>query len=305
MVAFRLAWRDLWSARLKAAFIVIAVAVSSAGISGIRGAADAARTALRGSTREWLAADLSVNTKIWLTDAQSAALAEMRSTGVQWSVATSSYSMAASNQSPDPGFVAVKAVDPSAYPFYGTIVLDPPRPLSAALNAETAIVSTELLERLQVKPGDTIRIGGERFHIVAVIQSEPDRFAGTPSVGMRCILSREGYIRSGIARSGNSELHRILFRLTDPARLDSVRRQLEELFPGEAVLDYRNQGQPQISAVETAISSLGVTAFAALALGAAGVALAVREHVEQRMQTIAVLKMLGGRGADVQKVFLF
>src|SRR5207237_8594957 len=117
-------------------------------------------------------------------------------------------------------------------------------------------------------------------------------------------VSREGFIRWGIARGGNSELHRILFRLPTNSDLESLRRELQELFPGGAVLDYREENRQALWAVETAISSLGVTAFIALALGAAGVALAVREHLEQRMHTIAVMKMVGARGAQIGGVFL-
>jgi hypothetical protein len=43
-----------------------------------------------------------------------------------------------------------------------------------------------------VRAGDTVRIAGQPFRMVAKIEAEPDRFAGTPGLGLWCILSRDG-----------------------------------------------------------------------------------------------------------------
>ena len=61
--------------------------------------------------------------------------------------------------------VSVKAVDPKKYPFYGEIRLSPPAPLSQALTADTVAVSDDVLMRLNLKVGDTIRLGGQSFRI--------------------------------------------------------------------------------------------------------------------------------------------
>lgn len=300
----RFAWRDLRASPAHSAFIVAAMAMSTAAISGVGGAADAARDALRANSRQWLAADLSVNTKTWPTEEQTAVLNQMGAAGGAWTIATSTVSMAASDQSPDPVFIAVKAADAAVYPFYGTIGLKPGLPLAQALDSQSAIVSGDVLTRLQVRAGDSIRLGGQAFRIAAAIESEPDRFAGTPGAGMRCILSRAGYIRSGISRAGNSELHRILIRLPQSARLAEVRNRLEDEFPDASVLDYRDANQPAVAAMDLLASALGMTAFVVLALGVGGVAIAVREHVEQRMDTIAVLKAMGARNGQVARMLL-
>ena len=62
--------------------------------------------------------------------------------------------------------VSVKAVDPKKYPFYGEIRLSPPAPLSKALTADTVAVSDDVLLRLNLKVGDSIRLGGQSFRIV-------------------------------------------------------------------------------------------------------------------------------------------
>ena len=67
---------------------------------------------------------------------------------------TETVTMASSAATPDPLLISVKAVDPTAYPFYGTVKLDPPRPLREALDAQAVVVSDDLLLRLNVRTGD-------------------------------------------------------------------------------------------------------------------------------------------------------
>lgn len=299
------AWRDLRASGFSTLYIVAAIAVSAGVVSGVRGAETGARRALENSSREWLAADISVHCKDPITETQTAALDRLRQRGIQWTVVTSAVSMVSSDESPDPGFITVKAADPRVYPFYGSIDLTPAQPLETALDPDTVVVSSDVVSRMQVKTGDTIRIAGVPFRISGVIEQEPDRFAGTVSIGMRCILSDQGYDRSAIARGGNTQLYRILLRLPPQADLDVVMQHMEDLFPDGTVLDARDRNRQVASTVETAISALGPAAVKVLVLGVLGVILAVRQHIERRMEMAAVMKFLGGRSWQIGGVFLF
>jgi putative ABC transport system permease protein len=147
--------------------------------------------------------------------------------------------------SPDSTFAIVKPVDPAAYPYCGQLLLDPARSLRTALTPETAVVSDDVLSRLAARTGDRIRIGAESSKIAGIIRSEPDRFVGVPGAGIRFILSREGYARSGIARGGSFEFHRVLLRLPSGSDLDGLLPQFEAWFPGANIADYRD-ANPQI-----------------------------------------------------------
>jgi putative ABC transport system permease protein len=299
-----IAWRDLRASASKTIYIVAAIALSAASISGVRSAESSAREALENSSREWLAADVAVHIKDPMTAEQQEVLDQLHATGVEWTVATSTLSMASSDQSPDPGFIGVKAVDPREYPFYGSIDLAPARPLSSVLTPETVVVSSEVPSRLQVKTGDTIRVAGYPFRIAAVIVQEPDRFAGTPSMGMRCILAQDGYNRTGIARGGSTELFRILLRVPRAAGLDTIDQRLESVFPDGTVVDAHAGNRQVASTVELAISALGPPSVKAFVLGVLGVMLAIRQYVEQRLATIALMKSLGGRSWQIAATFL-
>jgi putative ABC transport system permease protein len=280
--------------------IAIAMVVSIAGIGGVDGAANSARRALRGDSRAWLAGDIGIDTRDAVDLDQAAALDRAMQSGIRWTSVSTALTMASSDAAADPAFIALKAVDPASYPFYGAVTLAPALPLGQALGDDTAAVSSEVLERLNVQVGDSIQIAGKPFRIAARIQAEPDRFSGNLGIGLRCIISREAYRRTDVEQSGNSVKTRILLRLPPGADLDGARRFLETVFPDGSVRDYRAAYQQQ---TESAISFLAVTAFLALVLGAIGVAIAVRQHVEEVMPALAIMRTLGAKSSQLAALF--
>jgi putative ABC transport system permease protein len=298
--AARLAWRELRSARTRAAFITVTIAISIASISGVHGAASVARQALHGDSRAWLAGDVGVDMRDPISEEGIAALDAMKSSGIDWTLVSTALTMASSDQSSDPGLISVKAVDPAKYPFYGRIGLAPSQRLSEALQDATVAVSDEVLERLEVRVGDAVKIGAASFHISALIQSEPDRFAGAIGVGMRCILSRGAYLRTGIEQSGNSVKYRALLKVPAGVALDRVRTAVKEIFPEGSVHFYSSAYQRQ---TEAALSFLTVASFLTLVLGSLGVAIAIRQHAEDSIPSLAIMKMLGARSFETGGVF--
>ena len=74
----KLAWKDLRARRGRSALIVIALALSISGISGVRGAVSVALNALHQGSRASLAGDLSIDTGDAITEKQYAALGALR-----------------------------------------------------------------------------------------------------------------------------------------------------------------------------------------------------------------------------------
>ncbi len=301
--AARIAWRDLGASRGQAAFILAAMAVSIAGVGGVHSAARVARASLQRDARAWLGGDAAVDTGEPIGDEQVAALDRRRASGVDYTLVTWVLSMAASDQSPDAGFITVKAIDPAVHPFHGSIALQPPGTLQQSLSPETVVVSEATLERLHVRRGDEIRIGGKPFRIAASYRTEPERTMGILSFGMSCILSHEGFARAGIVRGGNAPRNRVLLRLPAGADLAEARRWLQQLVPEGKVTDYRDANRQEISRFEAAATFLSITAFLALVLGTGGVAIAVRQHVEQGMTKLAIMKVTGAQSWQIAVIF--
>ncbi len=70
-------------------------------------------------------------------------------------------SMASAAKTMDPLLVSLKAVDPEAYPYYGTVELAPAGKLSDVLKPDTVVVADDLLVRLKLNVGDSLKIGSK------------------------------------------------------------------------------------------------------------------------------------------------
>jgi putative ABC transport system permease protein len=294
----KLAWKDLRARPGTSALLILALAVSISGVSGVRGAVSAGLDALHQGSRAPLGGDVCVDTGDVITEEQYAGLDDLHKDGIEWTLATVILTMASSTESPDPAFVSVKAVDPEKYPFYGG------ENMAAKLRGDGVVVSETALRRLNVKVGDPIRIAGREFHITAVGKAEPEQMLGLLSSGARCILSHENYRNNGIARGGNASRNRILLRLPPGFDIHVAKEKLRALVPRGIVVDYQDVNRNIGLQIENVTVFLNETGLLALALGSMGMAIAVRQHVQQRLEIFALMKMVGARNVQVTALFL-
>jgi putative ABC transport system permease protein len=298
-IGWKLAWKDTRARFWRTAALVIALALSIAGLSGVRGATKIASEALHSGSRATLGGDVCVDTNEFLTQRQIKGLDALRAKGVEWTLVTIFLTMASSEEAADPTFAAVKVVDPALYPFYGR------KNLAPLLQGDGVIVSEDALALLHVRVGDSIRIGNRKFRISATAQAEPEQIMGILSRGTRCVMSRENFEKTDLARSGNSMRNRILLRLPRGFGVRAAKQRLRALFPSRAAVDYQDVNRNTGVRLETAATFITEIALLTLVLGSMGIALAVRQHVELRMRSFAVMKMLGARSGQLVTSFLF
>jgi putative ABC transport system permease protein len=303
--AFRIAWREMRASRAKFLFVVLAVAVGVGSLTGVRGFSRSFRRMLLREARTLMAGDLSARVFALPTPDQQGVLDALARRGVRHTWITETVTMASSGPVADPVLISVKAVDPRAYPYYGEVKLNPPRPLRVVLDAHSVVVSDDLQLRLNVKTGDNLRIGGQDFRIAGVVTSEPDRMTGSLNVGPRVMITREGLERTGLIRVGSRASERFLFRLPavgGPGVVE-VRGILKNAFPEATLADYRETHPIITRGLDRATTFLGLIGLIALVIGAMGVASAMHGHLQQRLDSIAVMKCIGGRSAQVIRIY--
>ncbi len=301
----KIGWRELRAAPAKFIFVILAVAVGVAALSGVKGFGYAFRGMLLKNAKQLIAADLQGQTWDTLSPQQLEKIEAIGAKNGKVTRVTETISMAGSNRQRVPQMISVKSVDPQAYPFYGKIGLQPPQPLSSLLNSDSSVVVTPELEmRLKVKPGDTIRLGGKDFTITGTVTSEPDRLASGFGPGMRALVSRAGLTRSGLVQFGSRAAERFLFRLGPRANLDAIKDQLKGTVHRMFLSDYR-EGSPVVGkALDNTTTFLSLVSLIALIVGSLGVAMAMYSHLQQHMDTIAVMKALGASANQIMKIYL-
>ena len=303
--ASKIAWRESRASSAKFLFVIVAVAIGVGSLTGVRGFSRAFYGMLLREARTLMAADLSLRVFALPNAQQTATMDQLMQSGVRRTWITETLSMVSSTTVPNPLLVSIKAVDPHVYPFYGEVKLDPPGSLAHVLTADSVAVSDDLLLRLKVGVGDSVRLGGQPFRIVGVVASEPDRMSGSLNVGPRVMITREGLGRTGLMGIGSRASERYLFRLTPGSPgIQQVRQTLQKAFPESLIADFRETHPIITQGLNRASTFLSLVSLIALIVGALGVATAMQAHLQQKMDSIAIMKCIGARSREVIQIYL-
>jgi putative ABC transport system permease protein len=307
--AWKVAWRDLHASWIKFTFVVIAVALGVGSLTGVRSFSLVFQRTLLAQARTLMAADLSAKDFHRYTDEQLSALDRLQDRGVDHTLVTETVSMASTATNPDPVLVSLKAVDPSKYPYYGTVVLTSGKPLRDELRDNTAVVSEEFLLRDHSHVGDTLHVGTKYFTITDVLRSEPDRISSSFSIGPRVVITQSVLPSTGLVRLGSRALERMLFRLSSQRAqqgmdISALRKQVETILPEAQVTDYREANPALVHGLERSTAMLTLVSLVTMVLSAIGVAMAMHAHLQQRLETIAIMKALGARSSQVMRIYL-
>src|SRR6202789_319869 len=310
--AAKIAAREMHSSRGKFFFVILSVAIGVAALTGVRGFSASFRSTLLNRARSIMAADLSARMFQQPTPEQQKGLDEIAASGVEITPVTELLSMASSAKTLDPLLVSLKAVDPAMYPFYGDVEVAPATPLRTTLTPETVVVADDLLVRLNLKVGDQLKVGTQLFRIASVVVNEPDRLSSSFAAGPRVLISREGLETSGLLAPGSHAGQRYLFKVPRPRSgapisdkaVADLKARLEKLLPESQIIDYREPNCALTQGLARRSSLLSLMSLVALVLGAIGVAMAMRAHLQQRLDTIAIMKSLGARSGQIMKIYL-
>jgi putative ABC transport system permease protein len=200
--------------------------------------------------------------------------------------------------------VELKGIEPP-FPLVGNFYLSDGRPFDfALLQNNGAVVAKILLEDLQVKVGDKIKIGETEFQIRDVFDEEPGGTSGF-RLGARVFIEKKAFELAGINRSTSRVRHRILYRTSDnPTDLVT---QLRDTLKGTTlnVQSYRETQERLGEQFDRTENYLALTGLLILVLGGIGVWNVSRAFVEQKRKAVAVLKCLGATGNKVIFVYLF
>ena len=303
--AVTIAWREARSSPGKFLFVILAVAAGVGAVSGVRGFASAFRSMLLKDARILMAGDISVRLFNQADAVQMAALDEIVAGGAERTWITETVSMMSSESSSRPLLVAVKAVEPSEYPYYGEIELRPAGALREVLDESSVVATDDLLLRLGVDVGEQVQVGEAQFRLAAVLTVEPDRMTGTMNVGPRLMMSRAGLDRAGLIQRGSRAAQRYLFKLPeDGVTVAAAYDRLANVFGRRWVADYRDTHPTIRRGLDRATNFLSLVSLIAMIIGALGVAMAMYSHLQQRLDTIAIMKCIGARSSQILRIYV-
>lgn len=291
-----MARRNLRAGSRQHAPIVAAIALGVGAVVAVATATDHARRAITREAKSLLAADVEVRSTRLPSATTQAAVDLLTSRGARVTRVAELIAMAAtSDQSV---LVELRAVE-DAYPFYGEVETDPPRPLRESLAGGPlfgAVVQEALLIRLGLSLGDRFRLGDAEFAVAATLRAAPDHAVGAFSLGPRVLITRDALDHTALVRPGSRVRYRTLVALQpEGPSAESVRESLRTQLAGEPVqVSAFTDGQPQLRRTLERLSVyLGLVGVTALLLGGIGVAGSARALIVERWRTLALLKCVG------------
>ncbi|SFM82445.1 putative ABC transport system permease protein [Thioclava dalianensis] len=208
----------------------------------------------------------------------------------------------------DRALTQVKAVD-GAYPLTGKLQLDPPVGVDA-LKGEGGtpgiFLDPILANRLGVKPGDRVELGGQSFVMMAEIKRVPDSTGTGFALGPPSIVALSAIQGTSLLAPGS--LFETEYRVSLPPGTDlaTLHRQAESRFAdaGMRWSDRRRAAPGAQRFVDRLGSFLVLVGLAGLAVGGVGISATVASWVERKAGTIATLRALGATGATIRAAFL-
>ncbi len=211
--------------------------------------------------------------------------------------------------------IELKAVE-STYPLYGAITLEPAQLLDGLLHPDTrrcggqvclgAVVQESLLIRMSLSVGDWLKIGQAAFLITGIVRTEPDRMANAFSLGPRVLIAQEGLRAAELIKPGSRVRERYLVKLPPSLLIEPLLIELRSrLAADSARLSSYRTAQPQLKQFLDQLSRyLGLISLTALFIGGLGVGTSIHAFLRDKLNTIAILKMVGADSATVVSTYV-
>ncbi len=160
-------------------------------------------------------------------------------------------------------------------------------------------VAEEILQRLDLHIGDTLKLGEQNFRIRGIIDHEPDRL-GSPkfSISPRIMMSYYTIDDTGLAKKGSQLYydHRLILPMVKNLKdLEAVKNKIVAAYPksdwqGRTFLDAAPGMRKAVKRLNVFLTLMSLTS---LLIGGIGIANAVAAYLQRKYNTIACFKCVG------------
>ena len=178
--------------------------------------------------------------------------------------------------------------------------------VAAALANHGLLAEQVVLDRLNLHPGDTVRLGNASFTIRGALITEPDRVAAPLILGPRVLIAADALPSTGLIAPGSMVQYAIRATLPGAANTQTVLAALRDAFPGQGwrIRDPHDAAPGVTRFIDQTSLFMTLVGLTSLLVGGIGVANGVRAWLDARARTIATLRCLGSSSRLVFAVCL-
>lgn len=302
LLPLRLALRDLSGGVGGFAVLIASLALGVMAIAGVGLVGDSLQAALLREGRELIGGDIV----LWRMHARAdpGERAQMAKAGAT-SETASLRTIARRPDGQEGTLTELKGVD-EAYPLAGKVRLAKGALGEAIRTGNAIVVEPALLERLNVKVGERIKVGSAELTIAGLIEQESDALSSGIAFGPRAIVSIATLEATGLVEPGSLIRWRYAFALPGGVAAGEEEgtaavAQLGETLKGSGFsVVKRSDPTPGLRrSLDRFRSYLTLAALAALIIGGLGAANAASAFLERKRESIATMKSLGATSGVV------
>lgn len=296
----RMAWRDGKSSYGKLILFIFSIALGVTAVVSIYAFSETLRDSIAQQSKSLVGADYVIESDKPANEKVQGIIDSLGGAGAR---EISFLSMAAF-----PGNIGTKLVEVRGlegdFPFYGELETEPASAAKKYKEGQALVDATTMLQ-LDLKQGDSIKLGGVTLPIGGILNSVPGNTSVFGAIAPPVIIPLEYIDATGLVQTGS----RIDYKYYFVAAQDQDMAQLEEtvepvLESEDADLDtHASEGRRMGRRYDNFGKFLNLVGFIALLLGCVGIASGMNIYIKEKLKSIAILKCLGA--TKRQTFFIF
>jgi len=304
-ILFRLAWRESRTARRRLLLYMSSISLGVAALVAIDSFAANVQGSIQEQSRALLGGDINIRARQGWTPPVDSLLDSLRAAGVPSAKVTSFASMARALPSGGTRLAQVRAVGPG-FPYYGQVLTAPGGAWETLHDAPRAFVDPSVLIGVDARVGDTLVLGALHFEIAGTVTNIPGDPGIAATIAPRVFISARYVDATGLLAFGSRVDYEAVLQLPADARpaiwIAPFRPRFEA---GNVRIRTVQENERDLTdAIEQLARFLAIVGLIALLLGGIGVASGVNAFVQQKIDTVAVLRCLGASSAQVMTIYL-
>lgn len=298
---FKMAWRDGKASARKLTLFMASIVLGIAAVVSIQSFGENLKDNIALQSKALMGADFKIDSD---KEPNERVLEIIDSLGGADAREIAFPSMAAFPRTGATKFVQIRGIE-GGFPFYGELETDPAEAATQYQTRGAALVDATVMLQLNLKPGDSIKIGDITLPVAGSLIAVPGSTAIFSSVAPPVLIPYRLIEETNLVQTGSRIGYEFYFN--DPeANLEVLDNEVEtQLELQDADLDTHTSTSERMGRrYENFGKFLNLVAFIALLLGCVGIASAINIYIKDKLRAVAVLKCLGATRKQTFKIYL-
>ncbi len=192
------------------------------------------------------------------------------------------------------------------FPFYGELETIPAGAAAEFQKDGSALVDATLMLQLNIKAGDSIKIGNTTLPVSGALKSVPGSASLFSSIAPPVVIPYRFIEQTGLVQVGSRIGYKYYFLANPKLDLEKFDEKIDPILDAnDADLDTHTATSERLGRrYENFGKFLNLVAFIALLLGCIGIASAIHIYIKEKLRSIAVLKCLGATKGQTFLIYL-